>query len=512
MTAVVSTTNVDLTSCDREPIHIPGRIQAHGLLLACKHDSWEITHVSGNTHWLGRGEPERVIGRKISAVIGVPLFQALSGETPSGDGNICIPARLFAQKIKGSNEHFDISFHVYDGFKIIEIEPAQSEGAIAALDLVRGTLSKLQLSRKLNDLCDQTVHQLRGMIGFDRVMIYRFLDNGTGEVIAESRDTALEPMLHLRYPASDVPRQARELYAKTWVRLVADVNATPSPIVANPAFADTPLDLTFACLRSVSPIHIEYLKNMRVGASMSISIMAGGELWGLIACHHGCAKLVPSNVRAAAELIGQVFSLQIQTVEGIEAYVTMRAARVLLDRVVAEFTVQGELIDNLSQRLDQLAAVINCDGIGIWIDGVWRGFGMTPPPLEIVPLINAIDALRGREVVTIQNLGDVYPRARDWPCDVCGLLAVPLSQVRSDYLIFFRKEAAQTIQWGGDPAKPLKEEGTGIRLSPRKSFAAWREEVRGQSLAWTSREQLIGETLRVYLLDRYYRQVHGCDP
>ncbi|MEQ1651851.1 MAG: GAF domain-containing protein [Hyphomicrobium sp.] len=501
MTPVISAPQLDLTACEREPIHIPGSIQSHGVLFACRHEDWRITHVSGSAEMLGMGAAATLIGTNLTALLGSSIIKHLTS-TPLVETDVTsIPLRVFDQKIKGQTRRFDITIHAWHSFRLIELEPAVSEGPVAALDLVRGILSKLQLSRKLSDLCDQTVIHLRDMIGFDRVMIYRFLDTGVGEVVAESREPALEPMLHLRYPASDVPRQARELYKRNWVRLIADVQSAPSNLLADPGCSDTPLDLTFAGLRSVSPIHIEYLKNMNVGASMSISIMVGGELWGLIACHHGTAKHVPSNVRAAAELLGQVFSLQIQTVEGIEAYVTMRAARALLDRVVAEFPVQGELIDNLSQRLEQLASFINCDGIGIWIDGVWRGFGITPPATEIMPLIQEIDGLRDREIFVSQHLSEIYPRAASWSSDIAGLLAVPLSQIRGDYLIFFRKEVAQTIAWGGDPAKAGTADAGAIRLSPRKSFAAWREEVRGQSLPWSSRERLIGDTLRVYLLD-----------
>ncbi len=501
MTTTVYQPQLDLSACDREPIHIPGSIQSHGFFFACRDTDWKITHASENVTALGGNTAEQLLGRPLDLIIGAALTKRLMAHAMPERGETCIPLRLYGEKIKDQKRRFDVTLHVYNGFRIVELEPVAAASSEAALDLVRAILAKLQLSRKLTDLCDATASELRALIGFDRVMIYRFHEDGTGEVIAESREAHIEPLLHLRYPASDVPRQARELYKKNWVRLIADVHAPPSALIADGALADQPIDLSFAALRSVSPIHIEYLKNMKVGASMSISILVGGELWGLIACHHGTAKCVASNVRAAAELLGQVFSLQIQTVEGIEAYVTMRAARALLDRVVAEFPVKGELIDNLSQRLEQLAAFVKCDGIGIWIDGVWRGVGVTPPALEIVALVAAIDAHRERVIVTTEHLSEMFPHAAAWAPGVCGLLAVPLSQIRGDYLIFFRKEAAQTIEWGGDPSKSQTIDNATQRLSPRESFAVWKEDVRGQCLPWSSRERLIGETLRVYLLD-----------
>ncbi len=212
-------------------------------------------------------------------------------------------------------------------------------------------------------------------------MVYRFLGDGSGQVIAESREASLEPLLNFRYPASDVPQQARELYKKNWVRVITDVASEPVPILALED-GGRALDLSYADLRSVSPIHIEYLKNMGVGASMSISIIAGGELWGLIACHAKESKPVSANLRAAAELLGQVVSLQIQTVEGIEAYVTMRSARAGLDRLVAEFPVGGDLVTNLASRLEEFAMFLPCDGVGLWLDSVYRGHGEAPEAEE----------------------------------------------------------------------------------------------------------------------------------
>jgi light-regulated signal transduction histidine kinase (bacteriophytochrome) len=362
-------------------------------------------------------------------------------------------------------------------------------------------LSKLEQARTLNDLCSETVGQIKDLIGFDRVMIYRFLPDGSGQVVAEAREPDQTPLLNLRYPASDIPVQARELYKRNWVRLISDVNASPVPILATPEAADRPLDLSFADLRSVSPIHIEYLRNMSVGASMSISIIVGGDLWGLIACHNRTAAKVPANIRSAAELLGQVFSLQIQTVEGIEAYVTMRAARALLDRIVSEFPVDGDLLSNLSARLDQLAAFIPCDGVGIFLERSWSFIGNTPGANEAQQLAAFVDGQNPSGIWASEQLGETFRPATDWPCGIRGMLAVPLSRGNGDWLFFFRGEFAQSIEWGGDPNKPMEPDGPAGRISPRKSFEAWKQEVRGQSRPWTSREKLIADTLRIYLLD-----------
>lgn len=499
MSGVATIPAVDLSSCEHEPIHIPGLIQPHGFLIACRAGSCEITHVSANTPALvGIAPQQQLCGADIGSVLGQGAVSTLDKSLDQVSHATGLAGRTFNLRIAGNDQAWDAVVHDFDGMRIYELEPAGTAGGADPLHLVRTILGQLQQARTLRDLCNKSVNLIRDLIGFDRVMVYRFLEDGAGEVIAEARQEHLEPLLNLRYPATDIPQQARELYKRNSIRLIADVNAPPAAVATT---AKKPLDLTYAALRAVSPIHIEYLRNMKVGASMSISIIVGGELWGLIACHHGTAKYVPSNVRAAAELLGQVFSLQIQTVEGIEAYVTMRASRALLDRIVAEFPIEGDLIENLAQRLESLSAFISSDGVGLWMDGIWRSYGTAPSMNELHGL-SAFMATRAHgEVYATQHLGAVYPPAKDWPAQICGLLAVPLSQSSNDYLFFFRKEAAQSIEWGGNPDKPFIADGDKQRISPRKSFEAWREDVRGQSMPWTSRERLIGDTLRVYLLD-----------
>ena len=491
----------DLSSCDREPIHIPGSIQSRGVLFACPAGGWTVTHVTRNAAKLLKTKATSLLGANLKTVLGAAIINQLEAAVARARGNPSIPGRIFGFKLKGQSQLFNASVHVHDGRKIVEIEPSAEKTSVAPLDLVRIMLTELQQARTLHDLCNATVEQLRQLIGFDRVMIYRFMQDDSGQVIAEVRAPDLEPLLNLRYPASDIPQQARELYKKNWVRLITDVNAEPIEILADADPLQTPLDMSYADLRSVSPIHVEYLKNMGVVASMSISIIVGGALWGLIACHHRTARNVPSNLRVAAELLGQVFSLQIQTVEGIEAYVTMRAARALLDRVVAEFPVQGDLVNNLSARLDQIAAFIPCDGLGIWMGGVWRGSGVAPALGEVKRLAQYVQSQRANGIYATHHLTAELEGAAEWKSGVRGVMAVPLSHTSENWLFFFRTEVSQAIEWGGNPSKAVIAEGASGRLSPRKSFEAWKVEVRGQSLPWTSRERLIGETLRIYLLD-----------
>lgn len=345
MTTLRQAQTVDTTNCDKEPIHVPGSIQNHGVLLATHEDGWSISHASANSGQLLRKKAERLLGASLQDVLGAGNIEALTRAQQRARDGLSAVGRLLGVRIKGASGTFDLAMHTYLGQRIVEIEPSEGFAAIPPLDLVTASLSRLKEARTIVELCAETAQEVRQMIGYDRVVVYRFLDDGSGQVIAELRNSDLETLMGLRYPASDIPRQARDLYKKSWIRLIADVAAEPARLFHAPQTPAPQLDLSYADLRSVSPIHIQYLKNMGVGASMSISIIVGGELWGLIACHHRTARRVPANMRAAAELLGQVFSLQIQTVDGMEAYVAMRAARALLDRIVAEFPIDGELIE-----------------------------------------------------------------------------------------------------------------------------------------------------------------------
>lgn len=484
--------------CDREPIHCPGSVQTRGVLFACPDPGWKVTHVSDNAGSV-LGVPARdVIGQHLEGVLGSALTNRLAALLPHLPTVNIVPARLFGVDLPSGGQA-NVSVHIYEGRRVVEVEPLAAPLADAPVDLVRMLLPSLQQARTINDLCQKAVTRLRGLIGYDRVMIYKFLPDGCGQVIAEDCDDDMDPYLNLRYPASDIPPQARELYRKNWVRLISDVGAQQVPIWAEDKPNLAALDLSFADLRSVSPIHIQYLKNMGVGASMSISIIVEGALWGLIACHHRTARDVPANLRTAAELFGQMFSLQIQSVEGVEAYLTLRAARATLDRIVAVFPAGGD-VAGLADHLEPLAAMIPCDGAGLLVDGVWRGIGVLPSDKEAFALARELNETRIDGILATHRLNDLHVPSVMWDSGVKGLMAVSLS-ARGDWLFFFREELAGTVTWGGDPRKVVAFDDTGTRLLPRMSFSAWTETVRGQSRTFTSRERLIAEAIRISLGD-----------
>ncbi|MBS2012400.1 MAG: GAF domain-containing protein [Deltaproteobacteria bacterium] len=522
---------IDLTSCEREPIHVPGSIQPRGVLLACD-EQGIVRYVSENApSLLTCTTAADVLGQPLESLLGPTISRriakSLADLAPGGE--VARP-RQFDVRLRGRSERVNIIAHRNAGppqagrvkadagppqagrvktdadpqqagsLTIVELEPVCAHSGEPPLDVVRGILARLQETRTLRQLCDATVEEIARLLGFARVMIYRFAPDGTGHVLAEARDPSLTPLLGLRYPASDVPPPARALYRKNWVRLIDEVGAPPARILSSSADAEA-IDLTYSDLRSVSPVHVEYLTNMGVAASMSISIIVGGELWGLIACHHdGAPAKVDASVRAAAELLGQVFSLQIQTMESTEAYVTMRAGRMLLDRVLAELPIGEDMVTNLAARLDQLAAFLHCDGAAIFVEGSFRGMGVVPTVGEIAALCRFLAHESTGGVYATDHLAAGFDIASFWSCGICGVLAVPLSSEPGSWLLFFRKAMVHTVEWGGDPNKLLSVGDDG-KISPRRSFDVWKAEVRDRSMPWSSRERLLGDTLRVYLLD-----------
>jgi light-regulated signal transduction histidine kinase (bacteriophytochrome)/CheY-like chemotaxis protein len=267
--------------------------------------------------------------------------------------------------------------------------------------------------------------------------------------------------------------------------------------------------MSYAQLRSVSPVHCEYLQNMGVGASLSISIIVEGELWGLIACHHYGPRAVPLPQRIGAELFGQYFSLQVETVERRARFDAATEARARLDRIVSELPPEDELSDSLRSRIADLAKLMPCDGAGIWINGVWIGTGTTPPRDAIPALATFLAGTSGPDVWTTSELQLVLPEAATYADQVAGVLAVPISRLARDYLIFFRSEESRFVEWAGDPDKPLETGPLGDRLTPRKSFEIWREEVRGQSTPWIDADHAIADATQNYLRDVVLRHTEA---
>lgn len=489
---------VDLTSCDREPIHILGAVQPFGFLIAVSPD-WIVTRVSANApDWLGR-PVEDLLGLPLDTVLDGEALHLLRGHLQTLRGPDAVD-RIFAVRLLADQAPFDVALHISGTTIVVEAEPSAPEH-LSAGNLVRNMVSRLQRTVEFDPLCREAARQMRALTGFDRVMVYRFAPDGSGEVIAEAVRSGLDRYLGLHYPASDIPKQARALYERNWLRIIADVGAPSAAVVPARDPEGEPLDLSLSTLRTVSPIHLEYLRNMGVAASLSVSILRNGRLWGLFACHHTHPRHISLERRTAAELFGQMFSWILESREREIVAAQEGRSREIHTRLMSAMASGGTSLEGLSDFADELSGIVDCDGLGLWINGEITLLGATPTKEEFTGLVRFLNRTAASQVYATDEIGRFHEPGRDFTERAAGVLAVPVSRTPRDFLVFFRNEVSRTVTWAGNPEKPASLGPNGVRLTPRKSFEAWREVVRGRSLPWSDVEVRTAEGLRITLLE-----------
>ncbi|MGR9422319.1 HWE histidine kinase domain-containing protein [Rhizobium leguminosarum] len=489
---------VDLTNCDREPIHQLGSVQPFGFLLAVSSD-WIVIRASANlAEFLGVTEAN-ALGRPVISLISPEALHAIRNKLTTLRGSHVVE-RIFGIALTPDQNRFDLAVHLNEGQVIIEGERCQEDRHDAASLSMRSMMSRLDHTETLEAFFREGARQARALTGFDRVMVYRFDESGSGEVVAEAARAGIGSFLGLHYPASDIPVQARALYLRNLFRIIADVDSVPVPILPPLDEHGEPLDLSMSVLRSVSPIHIEYLKNMGVGASLSISIVVDGKLWGLFACHHYGPRLPSAQSRSTAELFGQMFASRLESRERRLALDYETKARRIADRLLTSVADNASLLDDPAWLIEALADAIPADGIGVWINGRLALAGIGPDERSFAALVRHLNRNAAGRIYAVDRLAETYP---DLEVDdtVAGMLAIPISRSPRDYVVLFRQELVRTVRWGGDPHKPVEYGPNGPRLTPRKSFEAWSELVRGRSLPFTEAERRVAETIRVTLIE-----------
>jgi light-regulated signal transduction histidine kinase (bacteriophytochrome) len=479
--------SVDLTNCDREPIHIPSSIQPHGLLFVLQEPDLTILQVSANSAVLTGFSPQQLLNQSLNTVLEPASFEYLENclQRERLENN---PLYLLTVKIKGCDQTFDGIVHRNQGLTIMELEPSAFVKAGEAPNIynrVRAALARLTGTISLQTFCQAVAEQVRELTGFDRVMIYRFDEDGKGQVFAEAKLEKLTSYLGLHYPASDIPKQARALYLLNWLRLIADVTYTPAPLVPSlNSLTGQPLDMSYTVLRSVSPIHIEYLKNMGVGASMSISLVKDNQLWGLIACHHESAKFVPYEIRTACELIGQIVSLQLTTREEKADFEYKMKLKTRHAQLLENMSKEEYYLDGLIKPAPGILDFIGSGGVALHFDDTLTLLGQTPTPAQCHDLINWLASVNKETLFCSNGLSKEFPPALDYKDVASGLLAVAISPPHQHYILWFRPEVIQTVNWGGNPHKPVETVEGEARLMPRKSFALWQETVALTAYPW----------------------------
>ncbi|GAA2727650.1 SpoIIE family protein phosphatase [Cellulomonas aerilata] len=481
--------------CADEPIRIPGSVQAHGVLLAVDESDHTVVMASANAaEHLGQ-DAASLRGRRLQDVLGPDGVPSLAAGEESAE-----PRRIDVPLPDGTRRAVDLLAHRSDGMLVVELEPPVGSAPETA-PRTRLALRALQGATSHGELTRMLAAEMRRVTGFDRVMVYRFDDDWNGEVVAEEAREDLEPFLGLHFPASDIPAQARALYTSQWLRSIPDAGYTPSPLMPglNPR-TGLPLDLSGAALRSVSPVHLQYLANMGVRASMSVSLLSHGRLWGLVACHHYAGPHYPSpSTRNVAEFLGRTASLLIQGKEDEGRYVDALA----ISATAADLT--RSLAGNIRNPLDSLAGdggaldlIEGASGVAIRVHNELRLLGETPSVQDVEALAGVLWS-SGRTLVVTDALGRDLA-ATELTARIAGtasgVLGVPLtSGERSDFLMWFRPEVLREVQWAGDPRKAVQRTDDGLRLTPRASFSAWVEQVRGRSDPWAPAETAAAQRL-----------------
>lgn len=491
----------ELGDCANEPIHIPGAIQPHGVLVAAHLPDWDISHHSANlSDLLPERADEVLLGAPLEALTGGQVLHDLRNALQNAMV-IKGAERVYDIRIPGCAARLDALVHALGDRVMLELLPHEPNEIGSPMTVARGMIARLDRATTLERYCQLAATQLRAVTGFDRVMIYKFMPDDSGQVVAEAARSGVEPYLGLRYPASDIPAQARAMFLKQWLRLIPDATYRPVPLLAADPAAP-PLDLGLSALRSVSPVHLEYLANMGVAASMTVSIVVRGRLWGLMACHHFAPRLPSAVTCATVELFAQIFSLQVESKQREDEQAYLDRARAAHHRLIANMSRHRPIAEALAEQGPVLMEAIPSDGVGIWIGGRFAGSGIVPPLGSIAGLVAYVDSIAKGRAYATDCLSAEYPPAAAYVGEVSGLLATPISRSPADYLLFFRREMVQTVNWGGDPSKSVQRQRDGsVRVSPRKSFSAWKETVRSQSLPWRDDELTIAEALRVALLE-----------
>ncbi len=480
------TKNIDILNYDNPDIQFPCAIQPHGVLIALNPTDLKICQVSQNTYeWL-KYHPQQLVNKPISLLLNTEQIQNIK-ECLEKDFNHINPLNL-----KINHRNFQAIIHKQKGFIFIELEDNKQSlknNFFQFYQITNDIIKKINKTSNLSELCTVIVDEIRTLTEFDRVMIYHFGENQSGHVIAESKRDDLETFLDLHYPETDIPRNARHLFSINYIRTIPQVNYIP---VEFPQHLETgeAFDLSYSILRSVSPCHLEYLRNMRVNASLTISIINNNQLWGLIACHHETPKYISYDIRTICEFLGQIMSIELPSKEEKEDLNRKIRIKNIQSKLINSLSKSNDLIDSLIKNGNTIRKLVNANGVAICADDELFLFGKTPSQPQIHSLIDHLEDNNKIEqgIYCTNSLPKSYESAQQFKDVASGILLLALTRVTRYYIIWFRPEIIQTVTWAGNPQESIKIEDDGLTMSPRKSFKQWQENVELQSPPWQKYE------------------------
>jgi two-component system, chemotaxis family, sensor kinase Cph1 len=492
-------------------INLLTQIQPHGVLLVLEEPDLTILQVSRNVSNAFGRTAEEVVGKTLEDILDSFQVEQFKAGLFADNLDLINPTKVWVRRNGDDYSVFDAVFHrSNDGFLILELEPALAQENIPFLSfyhLAKASISKIETTSGLHEFCQVIVREVRHVTGFDRVMLYRFDTDGHGEVVAEDKTDEMASYLGLHFPESDIPAIARKMFVSNWIRIIPDATAQPVDLYPthNPK-TEYPTDLIHSILRSPFSCHLEYLANMGVGASLTISLMKDQKLWGIIACHHPQPLYIPYELRKACEFLGRVIFSEISTREEEADYNSRIKLSNIHTELVDRMSRSEHFIDGLMQHQPNLLDLVNATGAAICFNGQWQTLGYTPQEEELNYLVQWLSSTVKDEVFYTNSLPPLYSDAYRFKNVASGLLAVQIS--KRSYVLWFRPEVLQTVNWSGDPnnAYHVQQTGDEVRLCPRKSFDLWKETVQLTSVHWQLPEIAAALNLRKAIVNIVLRQ------
>ncbi|BAY81704.1 multi-sensor signal transduction histidine kinase [Calothrix parasitica NIES-267] len=507
----VSVNSLNLVSLKEPVINLSGQIQNHGVLLVIQEPELNILQVSRNAASILDCPLESLLEKNLEDLLDPYQIGRIKSRLAEDSLDFTNPTKIWVKKRREDYAVFDAVFHRNsEGILILELEPAISEDNIPFLSfyhLAKASINKLQESANLQDYCQIIVETVRKVTGFDRVMLYKFNEDNHGCVLAEDKLESMEPYLGLNFPESDIPKPARKMFLSNLIRLIPDTSGASVDLFPqlNP-ITERPVDLINSSLRSPYPCHVEYLHNMGVGASLTISLIKDGRLWGLIACHHQTPKFVSYELRKACEFLGRMIFNEIYSREETEDYDYRMKLTYIQSTLIDYMSQEDNFIAGLIKHQPNLLDLTSAQGAAICFGGNYTLVGETPNEEEINNLVTWLQKNGDEEVFHTNSLPEIYPDAEKFKNIASGLLAIPIG--KRNYVLWFRPEVIQTVNWGGNPnqAFEVNEEEGNLRLCPRKSFELWKQTVRLTSLPWQYVEVKAALELRKAIVNIVLRQ------
>lgn len=502
----------DSDFCGNLPLHNVNLIQDYGYLLVLEPEHLNIIQTSENITEVTEGSFQEMIGKNIADYLDEESLEEIKKNLAGGIRQR-IPLTLWfkhtAEKIQ-----FHTLMHIKAEYVLLELEKADDADARsfpAVFQEVKKIMYAIEQATTVQEVCEITVHELRKISGFDGVLMYKFDEDWNGTVMAEEKDERLDAYIGQTFPASDIPKQARQLYLKNPYRLIPNREYQPVRLypVINP-ITNSFIDLSDCNLRSVPGVHLEYMKNMKVNASMSIRVLKAGQLWGLISCHHLTAQYLNYEICSVFEWLSAVISNAVSHIIEQESYnfgKALQHRRALLADRIYELgdLVEGLLADEQLSVLD----VFNAGGAAVILNGRLHTKGEVPGKDDIENLIFWLEGKDINNLFYTEHLAGLYDDAASFANVGSGILLIPINAAKGEYLICFRPEVVETIHWGGDPNQAINFEEDGVKYHPRNSFKLWKQKVKNYAAPWKTEELEVAESLRSFLFEFRAKQLYN---